>query len=105
MDIRGKNALRKSRKKGKTNKTNKKKGKIQSGVAYDPMITNIKTLSFGRFTKQNKKYLQVKSPLEGKKIYIIDLSQSMEKKSTISTPSPLHFPKITFTSYAPPFNF
>jgi hypothetical protein len=49
MDIRGKNAVKQSRKKGKTNK---KKGKIQSGVVYDPLITKIKTLSFGRFTKQ-----------------------------------------------------
>jgi hypothetical protein len=67
-DIKGKNAFKKSRKKGKTNKTNKKKGKIQSGVAYDPMITKIKTLSFGKFTKQNQKYLQVESPFEGKYI-------------------------------------
>jgi hypothetical protein len=52
MDIRGQNALKKSRKKGKTNK---KKRKIQSGVAYDTLITKIKTFSFGRFTKQNKK--------------------------------------------------
>ncbi len=28
------------------------------------------------------------------------MSQSMEKKSIISTPPPLHFPKITFTSFA-----
>jgi hypothetical protein len=27
----------------------------------------------------------------------------MEKNSTISTPPPLHFPKITFTFYAPLF--
>jgi hypothetical protein len=93
MDIRGKNAFKKSRKKGKTNKSNKKKGKIQSGVAYDPMITKIKTLSFRKFIKQNQKYLQIKSPLEGKNIYIVDLSQSMEIKSIISTPPPLHFPK------------
>jgi hypothetical protein len=76
MDIRGKNALKKSRKKGKTNQ---KKGKIQSGVAYDPLITKIKTLSFGRFIKQNKKNLQIKKPSNHKKIYIIDLSQSMKK--------------------------
>ncbi len=65
MDIRGK-CLKKSRRKGKTNKTNKKNEKIQSGVAYDRLITKRKTLSFGRFTKQNKKDLQVKSPREGK---------------------------------------
>jgi hypothetical protein len=99
-EIRGENALKKSRKKGKTNKINKKKGKIQSGVAYDPLLTKRKTFSFGRFTKQNKKNLQVKSPLEGKIIYIINLSQSMENNSTISTPPCLHFPKITFTSFA-----
>jgi hypothetical protein len=113
MDVRGEKCLKKSRRKGKTNKTNKKKGKIQSGVAYDPLITKRKTLSFGRFTKENKNNLQVKSPPQGNKnknknkryiyIYIIDLSQSMEKKSTISTPPPLHFPKTTFTSWAPPF--
>jgi len=76
MDIRGKNALKKSRKK---TKTNKEKGKIQSGVAYDPLITKIKTLSFGRFTKQNKKDLEIKNPSNPKNIYIIDLSQSKEK--------------------------
>ncbi len=65
--IKEKNALKKSRKKRKTNKTNKKKGKIQSGVAYDHLITKRKTLSFGRFTKQNKKDLQVKIPPERKK--------------------------------------
>jgi hypothetical protein len=53
-----KKCLKKSRKK----KTNKKKGKIQSGVAYDPLTTKRKTPFFGRFTKQNKKNLQVKSP-------------------------------------------
>jgi hypothetical protein len=54
---------------------------------------------------QKKKSLQVKNPLEGEYIYIyiIDLSQSMEKKSIISTPPLLHFPKITFTFCAPSF--
>jgi len=51
---------------------------MESGVAYNPLITKKKTFSFGRFTKQNKKYLQVKSPLEEKCIYIVDLSQFME---------------------------
>jgi hypothetical protein len=37
--------------KGKTNKTNKKKEKMESGVAYNPLITKRKTFSFGRFTK------------------------------------------------------
>ncbi len=32
----------------------KKRKQEESGVAYDPLITKIKTLSFGRFTKQNK---------------------------------------------------
>jgi hypothetical protein len=40
----------------------KKKKKIKSGVACDPLITKRKNLSFGRFTKENKKDLQVKSP-------------------------------------------
>jgi hypothetical protein len=40
---------------------------MQDGVAYDPLITKRKTLSFGRFTKQNKKDLQVKSSPGGKK--------------------------------------
>jgi hypothetical protein len=43
--------------KRKDKKTNKKKRKIQSGVAYYPLTTKRKTPSFGRFTKQNKKYL------------------------------------------------
>jgi hypothetical protein len=77
MEIRGENVFKKSRKKGKTNKTNKKK-KMESGVVNNLMITKRKTFCFGRFTKQNKKDLQVKSPLEKKCIYIIDLSQSME---------------------------
>jgi hypothetical protein len=72
-------------------------------VAYDPLITKRKSFSFGRFTKQNKKDLQVKSPPKGEYTYIIDLSQSMGKKSTISTPPSLHFPKITFTYWAPLF--
>jgi len=66
---------KKSRKKGKTNK---KKEKMESGVANNPLITKRKTFCFGRFTKQNKKDLQVKSPFEEKCIYIVDLSQSME---------------------------
>jgi hypothetical protein len=53
-EIRGENAFKKSRKKRKTNKINKKKGKIQSGVAYDPFLTKRKTFSFGRFTKQKR---------------------------------------------------
>jgi hypothetical protein len=76
--IRGENVFKKSRKKGKTNKTNKKKEKMESGVAYNPLITKRKTFCVGRFTKQNKKDLQVKSPLEEKCIYIVDLSQSMD---------------------------
>jgi hypothetical protein len=48
--------------KRKDKNKNKKKGKIQSGVAYDPLIIKRKTHSFRRFTKQNKKNLQVKSP-------------------------------------------
>jgi hypothetical protein len=47
---------------------------MESGVANNPLITKRKTFCFGRFTKQNKKYLQVKSPLEEKCIYIVDLS-------------------------------
>ncbi len=74
-EIKGKNVFKKSRKKGKTNK---KKEKMESGVANDPLITKRKTFCFGRFTKQNKKDLQVKSPFDEKCIYIVDLSQSME---------------------------
>jgi hypothetical protein len=98
-------SLKNQEKKRKTNKTNKKKEKMESGVAYNPLITKRKTFCVGRFTKQNKKDLQVKSPLEEKCIYIVDLSQSMEIYIyiyIISTPPPLHFPKITFTSCAPP---
>jgi hypothetical protein len=65
-EIRGKFFFKKSRKKGKTNKTNKKKEKMESGVTYNPLITKRKTFCFGRFTKQNKKDLQVKS-----RIYIL----------------------------------
>jgi hypothetical protein len=70
-EIRGINVFKKSRKEGKTNK---KKEKMESGVANNPLITKRKTFCFGRFTKQNKKDLQVKSPLEEKCIYIVDLS-------------------------------
>jgi len=56
----------------------KNQEKMESGVAYNPLITKRKTFCFGRFTKQNKKDLQVKSSLEEKCIYIVDLSQSME---------------------------
>jgi hypothetical protein len=80
----------------------RRKEKSKVGIAYVNLITKRKTHSFGRFTKQNKKYLQIKSPLEGKCTYIIDFSQSMEKKSIISTSPPLHFPKITFNSCAHP---
>jgi hypothetical protein len=52
IDIKGGNAFKNSRKKRKTNKINKKKGKIQSGVNYDPLITKRKTLAFCGFTKQ-----------------------------------------------------
>jgi hypothetical protein len=83
-EIRGKNVFKKSRKKGKTNKTNKKKEKMESGVTYNPLITKRKTFCFGRFTNKIKKIYKLKV------IYII------------STPPPLHFPKITFTSCAPP---
>jgi hypothetical protein len=76
--IRGENVFKKSRKKGKTNKSNKKKEKMESRATYNPLITKRKTFCFGRFTKQNKKDLQIKSPLEEKCMYIIDLSQSME---------------------------
>jgi hypothetical protein len=41
----------KSQEKRKDKNVNRKKGKIQSGIAYDPMITKKKTLSFGRFMK------------------------------------------------------
>jgi hypothetical protein len=51
---------------------------MESGVANNPLITKRKTFCFGRFIKQNKKDLQVKSPLEEKCIYIVDLSQPME---------------------------
>jgi hypothetical protein len=74
-EIKGENVFLKSRKKGKTNK---KKEKMESGVANNPLITKRKTFCFGRFTKQNKKDLQVKSPFEEKCIYIVDLSQSMD---------------------------
>jgi hypothetical protein len=47
---------------------------MESGVANNPLITKRKTCCFGRFTKQNKKDLQIKSPLEEKCIYIVDLS-------------------------------
>jgi hypothetical protein len=58
MEIRGENVfLKKKKKKGKTNKTNKKKKKMESGVAYNPLITKRKTFSFGKFTKKNKKKL------------------------------------------------
>jgi hypothetical protein len=46
---------------------------MESGVAYNPLITKKTTFFFGRFIKQNKKDLQVKNPLEEKCIYIVDL--------------------------------
>ncbi len=51
MKIRGKNVFKKNLEKGKTNKTNKKKEKMESGIAYNPLITKRKTFFFGRFTK------------------------------------------------------
>jgi hypothetical protein len=47
---------------------------MESGVVNNPLITKRKIFCFGRFIKQNKKDLQVKSPLEKKCIYIVDLS-------------------------------
>jgi hypothetical protein len=63
----------------KENKKDKQtKKKMESGVVNNTLITKRKTFCFGKFTKQNKNDLQVKSPLEKKCIYIVDLSQSME---------------------------
>jgi hypothetical protein len=82
MDIKGEKAFKKSRR--------KEKSKV--GVAYDPMITKIKTLSFGKFTKQNQKYLQVKSPLEG--IYILLTFHNLWKEIILFQHLHLHiFPK------------
>jgi hypothetical protein len=52
-----------------------------------------------RNPKKKKKnfFFQHKTP-SPKYIYTVDLLQSMEKKFTVSTPLPVHFPKITFTS-------
>jgi hypothetical protein len=48
--------------------------------------------------KKKQTVFSTQNPLA--KIYIctVDLSQPMEKKFTISTPPPMHFHKITFTS-------
>jgi hypothetical protein len=96
---RGKN----SRKKRKT----RRKEKFQSGIACGLLITkkkNTKKNSFGRCTKQNPKkkkkktIFSTRNPLTEIYICTVDLLQSMEKKFTISTPPPVHFPKIMFTS-------
>jgi hypothetical protein len=55
----------KSRAKKERKKKDKQKER-KNPKACDPLITKRKQLSFGRFTKQNKKDLQLKSPLEGK---------------------------------------
>ncbi len=72
-EIRGINVFKTSRKKGKTNK---KKEKMESWVANNPLITKRKTFCFGRFTKQNKNICKLKVPLK-KNVYI-SFSQSME---------------------------
>jgi hypothetical protein len=52
--------------------------------------------------KTPKKFLKTvfstQNPLAEIYICTVDLSQSMEKKFTISTPPPMHFHTITFTS-------
>ncbi len=48
--------------------------------------------------KKKKTVFSTQNPLAEIYICTVDLSQSMEKKFTISTPPPMHFPKITFTS-------
>jgi len=94
---RGKN----SRKKRKT----RRKEKIQSGIACGLLITKTKTqkkclwkMYKTKPQKKKKTVFPTQNPLAEIYICTVDLSQSMEKKFTISTPPPLHFPKIMFTS-------
>ncbi len=47
---------------------------------------------------KKKTVFSTQNPLAEIYIYTVDLSQSMEKKFTLLTPPPVHFPKITFTS-------
>jgi hypothetical protein len=48
--------------------------------------------------KKKKTVFSTQTPLAEIYIFTVDLLQSMEKEFTISTPSPMHFPEITFTS-------
>jgi hypothetical protein len=85
----------------------RRKEKIRTGIACGLMITKKKKSkknSFGRCAKQNpqkkkkKTVFSTQNPLAEIYICTLDLSQSMEKKFTISTPPPMHFHKITFAS-------
>jgi hypothetical protein len=96
---RGKKMPFKSRRK---NRKIRRKEKIQSGIACGLMITEkkkaTKTNPLGDVQNKTPKkkikklFFQHKTP-SPKYIYIVDLSQSMEKKFTISTPPPVHFLK------------
>jgi hypothetical protein len=83
----------------------RRKEKIQSGIACGLLITKTKTqkkclwkMYKTKPQKKKKTVFPTQNPLAEIYICTVDLSQSMEKKFTISTPPPVHFPKIMFTS-------
>jgi hypothetical protein len=97
----------KSRRKNKRNKRKiRRKERIQTGIACGLLITkkNMQKKILWKMckTKPPKKKKKIvfstQNPITEIYICTVDLSQSMEKKFTISTPPPMHFPKITFTS-------
>jgi hypothetical protein len=97
----------KSRRKHRRKKRKiRRKEKIQSGIACGLMITKKKkhkkkflwTMYKTKHPKKlNKIVFSTQNPLAEIYICTVDLSQSMEKKFTILTHPPMHFPKITFT--------
>jgi hypothetical protein len=85
----------------------RRKEKIRTGIACGPdnQKTNAKKIPFEdvknktpKKKKTKKTVFSTQNPLAEIYICTLDLSQSMEKKFTISTPPPMHFPKITFAS-------
>jgi hypothetical protein len=65
-EISGKNVFKKSRKKGKTNK---KKEKMESGVANNPLITKKKNFALEDLQNKTKKICKLKIPLK-KNVYM-----------------------------------
>jgi hypothetical protein len=86
----------------------RRKEKIRTGIACGLLITKKKNAKKNpledvqnktpKKKKKKKTVFSRQNPLAEIYICTVDLSQSMEKKFTISTPPPMHFPKIMFTS-------